>query len=82
MVDLEPLDQAADIACVRNLLRRHVEYTGSTYAGGMLQRWIDVQPRFVKVMPKDYKRVLAAEAQARAEGRAPTFAELVGATSG
>ncbi len=30
-------------------------------------------------MPRDYKRVLAAEAQARAEGREPTFAELVGA---
>jgi hypothetical protein len=33
-------------------------------------------------MPRDYKRVLAAEARARAEGREPTFAELVGATSG
>jgi glutamate synthase domain-containing protein 3 len=41
-----------------------------------------VQPRFVKVMPRDYKRVLVAEARARAEGREPTFAELVGATSG
>ena len=42
-------------------------------------RW---RPKFVKVMPKDYKRVLAAEALARAEGREPTFAELVGKTSG
>jgi hypothetical protein len=33
-------------------------------------------------MPKDYQRVLAAEARARAEGREPTFAELVGTTSG
>jgi len=41
-----------------------------------------VQPRFVRVMPKDYKRVLQAEARAQAEGRPPTFAELVGATSG
>jgi hypothetical protein len=40
-----------------------------------------VQPRFVKIMPRDYKRVLMAEARARAEGRQPTFAELVG-TSG
>jgi hypothetical protein len=35
----------------------------------------------VKIMPRDYKRVLMAEARARAEGRPPTFAELVG-TSG
>jgi hypothetical protein len=33
-------------------------------------------------MPKDYRRVLVAEERARAEGREPTFAELVGATSG
>jgi len=33
-------------------------------------------------MPRDYKRVLAAEAKARAEGREPTFTELVGTTSG
>jgi glutamate synthase (ferredoxin) len=82
MVELEPLDQAADIALVRDLIGRHVGHTGSTYAAGLLERWIDVQPRFVKVMPKDYKRVLLAEARARSEGREPTFAELVGATSG
>jgi hypothetical protein len=36
----------------------------------------------VKVTPKDFKRVQMAELKARAEGREPTFAELVGATSG
>ena len=82
MVELGPLDQAEDIELVRGLIRRHVDYTGSTYARGILADWIDVQPRFVRVMPKDYKRVLLAEARARAEGREPTFAELVGATSG
>jgi hypothetical protein len=34
---------------------------------------------FVKVMPRDYKRVLAAQAAAAAEGRPVEFAELVGA---
>ena len=33
---------------------------------------------FVKVMPRDYKRVLAAQAQAVAEGRPVEFSELVG----
>jgi glutamate synthase (NADPH/NADH) large chain len=82
MVDLEALDQPADIALVRDLIGRHVAATGSTYARAILDDWIARQPKFVKVMPKDYKRVLAAEAQARIEGREPTFAELVGATSG
>jgi glutamate synthase (NADPH/NADH) large chain len=82
MVELGPLDQAEDIALVRELIRRHVALTGSSYAARFLDDWIAVQPRFVRVMPKDYKRVLQAEARAQAEGRPPTFAELVGATSG
>jgi len=82
MVDLEPLDRAEDIELVRDLIRRHVAATGSTYAMSILDDWIRLQPRFVKVMPKDYRRILLAEARARAEGREPTFAELVGATSG
>ncbi|MBI2491883.1 MAG: glutamate synthase large subunit [Candidatus Rokubacteria bacterium] len=82
MVDLEPLDRAEEIALVRDLIGRHVAHTGSAYARKILADWLGLQPRFVKVMPKDYKRVLLAEARAHAEGRAPTFAELVGATSG
>jgi len=82
MVDLERLDQSEEIALVRDLIRRHVEHTGSTYAAGILRDWIDVQPRFVKIMPRDYKRVLLAEARAQAEGREPTFDELVGTSGG
>jgi glutamate synthase (ferredoxin) len=82
MVDLEPLDQAEDIQLVRELIQRHVDATGSTYAARFLADWIDVHPRFVKIMPRDYKRVLRAQERAKAEGREPTFAELVGATSG
>jgi len=82
MVDLEPLDQAEDVRLVRDLIRRHAEVTGSTLAGRILADWGAFEPRFVKVMPKDYKRVLLAEARARVEGREPSFAELVGQTSG
>ncbi|HSB61009.1 MAG TPA: glutamate synthase subunit alpha, partial [Vicinamibacteria bacterium] len=82
MVEVGPLAEAEDIELVRALVARHVALTGSTYAAGILEAWIDHQPRFVKIMPRDYQRVLRAEARAKAEGRAPTFAELVGATSG
>jgi glutamate synthase (NADPH/NADH) large chain len=82
MIELEPFDKPEDINLVRDLIGRHIAHTGSTYAAKILERWVDMQPRFVKIMPRDYKRVLQAEAQARAEGREPTFAELVGATSG
>jgi glutamate synthase (ferredoxin) len=82
MVDIGPLQAAEDIAFVRDLIGRHVELTGSPYAARLLADWTGTQTRFVKVMPKDYKRVLLAEAKARSEGREPTFDELVGAVGG
>jgi glutamate synthase (ferredoxin) len=78
MVDLEPLDGSGDVGFVGNLIDRHVMFTGSAYAAGILSNWRAMRARFVKVMPRDYKRVLAAEAHARAEGREATFQELVG----
>jgi glutamate synthase (ferredoxin) len=68
MVDLEPLVEDEDVEEVRNLLRRHVRYTESAVAAEILADWAAVQPRFVKVMPRDYKRALAAMERARAEG--------------
>jgi glutamate synthase (ferredoxin) len=82
MVEITPLADADDIQLVRDMIDKHVTATGSTYARAILADWVDLQPKFVKVMPRDYKRVLLAEARARAEGREPTFAELVGVTSG
>jgi glutamate synthase (NADPH) large chain len=68
MVDLEPLD-AADAALLRELLERHRAETGSAVAGWLLARWKPSPGRFVKVMPKDYKRVLDAASRAEQEGR-------------
>jgi len=81
MVDLEPL-LPKDIALVRALVERHVEHTGSEYAARLLEEWAVVLPTFVKVMPRDYRRVLTATSHALAEGREPTFAELAGTSSG
>ena len=78
MVDLEILTDDDD-ALVERLLARHAELTGSSVARRLLGDWDDARRRFVKVMPRDYKRVLQAEARARAESRQPAFAELIGA---
>jgi glutamate synthase domain-containing protein 3 len=75
MVDLDPLDEH-DWKALREMVNRHVLFTGSAYAKTILATFAD--QRFVKVMPRDYKRVLMAEAKARAEHREPDFAELVG----
>jgi glutamate synthase (ferredoxin) len=58
MVDLEKLDDAEDLDLVHGLLKRHRQYTGSTVGEWMLADWPKIAKKFVKVMPKDYKRVL------------------------
>jgi glutamate synthase domain-containing protein 3 len=81
LVDLEePEDE--DLDTVRELVTRHVHYTSSTLGARLLAGWPAARGRFVKVMPRDYRRVLTAEAKARAEDREPAFEELVGVVRG
>ncbi|MCG8378852.1 MAG: glutamate synthase subunit alpha, partial [Proteobacteria bacterium] len=68
MVDLDPLEDKEDLTIVKTLLTKHIDYTQSTVAKNILDNWSRYQSRFVKVMPKDYKRVLAAIERAKAEG--------------
>jgi glutamate synthase (ferredoxin) len=68
MVALEALEDPEDIAAVRRQIERHAAYTGSERAKSVLADWERSRPRFVKVMPKDYKRVLAALKEARGRG--------------
>ncbi len=57
-VDLEPLILDKDVAEVRTLLERHRDLTGSPRAAWILENWTDAQPRFIKVFPHEFKRVL------------------------
>ncbi len=58
MVELERVEQPADVAELKELITQHQRYTGSTVAADVLARWDETLPRFVKVMPSDYKRIL------------------------
>ena len=60
MVDLERLTDAEEIAELKSMIERHAEATGSTRAAEVLAAWDETMPKFVKVLPKDYKRVLLA----------------------
>jgi glutamate synthase (ferredoxin) len=82
MVDLEPLDAVADISLVRDLIRKHAEYTQSTRAAKVLANWDRMLSKFVKVMPRDYRRVLLAQEKAQSEGREPLWEELLGVQRG
>jgi glutamate synthase (NADPH) large chain len=57
-VDLEPIFEREDILLLESLISKHVEYTGSPRGSYILKNWTKVLPRFVKVFPREYKRVL------------------------
>jgi len=65
---LQRLEEEEEIAQVRELVERHVAYTDSALARRVLDAWEQMLPQFVKVMPRDYQRMLEATARARAEG--------------
>jgi glutamate synthase (ferredoxin) len=50
------------------LIKRHADFTKSQKAFKVLALWDEMAPMFVKVMPKDYKRVLLSLAKARQQG--------------
>jgi glutamate synthase (ferredoxin) len=60
MVGLEKLEDPQEIEMVRQMIDRHARYTRSDKAFKVLALWEQMVPKFVKVMPKDYKRVLTA----------------------
>jgi glutamate synthase (ferredoxin) len=60
MVGLERLEEPEEIDQLHQLIQRHVQHTGSPKGQEVLARWQDLIPKFVKVMPRDYKRVLQA----------------------
>jgi glutamate synthase (NADPH/NADH) large chain len=68
MVDIDPLDDE-DTEFLRDAVERHYDETESAVAEKLLTDWETTVERFGKVMPKDYKRVLQAQAKAEREGR-------------
>jgi len=53
---------------VKDLLSRHIRYTQSPVAARLLVSWEETQGSFVKIMPRDYKRVLQAIKKAEESG--------------
>ena len=68
MVDVEALGEV-DAEFVRHLINRHVEETDSALGRQLLADWDTTVRRFSTIMPRDYRKVLLAQARAEAEGR-------------
>jgi glutamate synthase (NADPH/NADH) large chain len=68
MVDLEKLEDAGEIEEVRSMIYRHWKYTGSKKAEAVLDNWQQMAPKFVRVIPIDYRRMLEAIKRAHQKG--------------
>jgi len=73
-VDVNHLEQR-DIDILRTLIARHLHYTGSARAREILDHFNRYLPKFVKIMPTEYRRALAemAAAQTQAPIPAPAY---------
>jgi len=68
MADLEKVEDPEEIDDLYQMIQRHADLTQSQKAQKVLFQWDAMLPKFVKVMPRDYKRVLQAVAKAIAAG--------------
>jgi len=68
MVEVGGLEEPEEIAAVKAMIERHLHYTKSARAQQVLDAWDKMVPRFVRVMPRDYKRMLACISRAHEQG--------------
>ncbi len=70
MVNVNHLEDS-DAAILRRLIQNHFRYTGSTRARAILDNFDAYLPKFVRVMPVDYRRALAEMAATRTKSQQP-----------
>jgi glutamate synthase (ferredoxin) len=68
MVGLGKVEDQEEIAQLKDIIERHAINTHSTRAAKILSAWDRHLPKFVKVLPKDYARVIAAIKKAEQAG--------------
>lgn len=68
-VELSQVTEPTEIAFLRGLIEDHRHYTNSNVADNILNDFNRILPRFVKVLPHDYKKVLEAEKKKQAEAK-------------
>jgi glutamate synthase (ferredoxin) len=68
MVKLFPLEDPQEIEEVQGLIRKHAEHTKSKRSWKILALWEEMQPKFIKVYPNDYRRVIETQKRFKESG--------------
>ncbi len=63
MVDLEPVTEPESVKELREMIQRHFVFTESAVAEKILHNWDQALTQFVKVMPREYRRILMERAE-------------------
>ena len=73
---LSLVEDPAEALAVRAMIEKHVQWTQSAHARRIVERWADHLPRFFRVQPNDYRRVVEAQRRMREKGLSPDEAEM------
>ena len=68
LVSMDLVVQPHDVEQLRALIQAHADATGSPKAKRILEQFEDYLPRFKKILPRDYDRMLRAIAQCEEKG--------------
>jgi glutamate synthase domain-containing protein 3 len=82
MVDLEALEDLEEAAAVHAMIERHVRLTGSAFGAAVLADWERSRARFVRVVPREYKRLVLASGDAARRRRRDAATVLAEAAHG
>ena len=70
MVDLERVETEEDCDELRGLIQKHLQFTQSANAKRILESWDTMLPKFVKIYPQDYRRVIEGQKRSQQEAMA------------
>ncbi|KAJ3670906.1 hypothetical protein LUZ60_008332 [Juncus effusus] len=67
LVDLDPVVEQEDVNVLKMMIEQHRKYTESQWAGEVLNEFEKMVGKFVKVFPRDYKKILKEKAEQKAK---------------
>ena len=76
MVDMDAVSERHDAEELRALIEGHVRETGSPLGSRILENFEQYLPKFKKIIPRDYKRMIAAIGQMEEKGMSHEKATL------
>ncbi|NJP38014.1 glutamate synthase large subunit [Alkalicoccus luteus] len=76
LVDLESLNDKEEIAELKAMIERHVDYTLSRKGQRILNNWEHFEAKFVKVIPQDYRAIQERISHHLAQGMSQFDAEM------